>query len=237
MPPTKRPIIVALSGPTSSGKTTIANSLHQLFRNSILIHLDDFYVPDKEIPFDEVRQESNWDCPEALNYEKFSKYVENVKKNGIDANSGNEAKSYEGDVSLQLTKEERHHFELKLSKYQDTPIAFVEGFMLYHDPKIVSLFDVKLFFYASYDCLKARRESRSGYNTVAGFWVDPPGYFEKMVWPEYVKNHAHLFNNNDVNDTLNEYSLKELQIIPYKNDANLSLVELLEWSLEQIPLN
>jgi nicotinamide/nicotinate riboside kinase len=40
---------------------------------------------------------------------------------------------------------------------------------------IRSLFDTKLFLRTSYETAKKRREARSGYVTIEGFWEDPPG--------------------------------------------------------------
>lgn len=30
------------------------------------------------------------------------------------------------------------------------------------------------------------------------FWKDPPGIFDKVVWPAYVQAHSHLFEEGDV---------------------------------------
>ncbi|ANB14154.1 ribosylnicotinamide kinase [Sugiyamaella lignohabitans] len=77
--------------------------------------------------------------------------------------------------------------------------VFVDGIMLYHDNSPVARkFDVRFFLRASYEELKKRREARAGYVTIDGFWQDPPGYFEDIVWPSYVQYHKHLFANDDV---------------------------------------
>lgn len=31
------------------------------------------------------------------------------------------------------------------------------------------------------------------------FWVDPPGYWDDIVWPAYLKAHRNIFENEDVN--------------------------------------
>ncbi|MCV5117104.1 hypothetical protein OFC47_27165, partial [Escherichia coli] len=36
------------------------------------------------------------------------------------------------------------------------------------------------------------------YGTLEGFWKDPPGYVEKIVWPEYVRAHEWMFEGGDV---------------------------------------
>lgn len=58
--------------------------------------------------------------------------------------------------------------------------------------------DVRLFLKVSYDLLKARREQRFGYHTQVLFqpegslWRDPPGYWDNIVWPAYVKAHRNM---------------------------------------------
>lgn len=221
---------VAISGPSSSGKTTVASALHNLFKGSLLIHLDDFYFPDDQIPIDPVKNTENWDCPEAVDFERFIKYVQHLKDTG----EAKERPTYEGEINLKLTDEELATFELEILRYKGEQIVFVEGFMLFHDPKIIQLFDINLFFYASYETLKNRRESRQGYSTVAGFWVDPPNYFLNIVWPEFEKNHKYLFANNDVSSSLTAHSLNDLKIKPYKNENGSKLKDLIQWSLDQI---
>ncbi|CAG8480897.1 7679_t:CDS:2 [Diversispora eburnea] len=52
---------------------------------------------------------------------------------------------------------------------------------------------------ADRDVLKKRREERKGYVTREGYWIDPPNYFDDVVWPEYVK-----YNNNHLLKEINE---------------------------------
>lgn len=41
-------VVVGLSGASSSGKTTIARLLRDIFPNSFILHEDDFYREEKE---------------------------------------------------------------------------------------------------------------------------------------------------------------------------------------------
>ncbi|CAM1509466.1 Fc.00g032050.m01.CDS01 [Cosmosporella sp. VM-42] len=44
----KKALIVALSGCSSSGKTTLARLLRDIFPNTFILHQDDFYKPETE---------------------------------------------------------------------------------------------------------------------------------------------------------------------------------------------
>lgn len=85
--------------------------------------------------------------------------------------------------------------------------------MLFHEPEIIKLFDVRIFLRASYETLKYRRENRAGYQTQETFWVDPPGYFDKMVYPAYAKSHKHLFQDGNVEMDLDTSKVKDLKIL------------------------
>ena len=61
-----------------------------------------------------------------------------------------------------------------------------------------------------------------------GFWEDPPEYFDKIVWRSYIKDHQHLFENNDINGHLREDKLLNIQT-PAHIDLNMQ--ELLMWAM------
>ena len=227
-------VLIALSGPSSSGKSTTAKALHKLFKGSKVVHLDDFYFPDDEIPVNPKTNEQNWDCSDAIDFEKFTDYIKGLKSNKTPTA---QIDSLEHDADLQLSTEEINHFTGVINSYKhiiiDKVIVFVDGFMLFHDDEISSLFGIRLFFHAKYETLRTRRESRAGYNTVGGFWVDPPEYFSRMVWPEYIESHRHLFENEDVNLKLNSHAKDDLELYDIQNEG-LSLYELIDVSLKAI---
>lgn len=44
----RKAVVVGLSGASSSGKTTLARLLRDIFPNSFILHEDDFYREEKE---------------------------------------------------------------------------------------------------------------------------------------------------------------------------------------------
>ncbi|PHH72275.1 hypothetical protein CDD80_4655 [Ophiocordyceps camponoti-rufipedis] len=98
-----------------------------------------------------------------------------------------------------------------------------------------SSLDVKLFVRASYASAKARREARAGYVTIEGFWEDPPGYVEAVVWPNYVADHGWMFEGADVEgpyrkDALDSAGIRTLD--DEKPDVDLAVT--LEWMVDTI---
>lgn len=95
------------------------------------------------------------------------------------------------------------------------------------------LIDVKFFLRVSYARAKARREARSGYVTLEGFWEDPPGYVDKIVWPNYVDDHAWMFEGGDVEgewrrDVVDEKGIKVMEGKVVDRDME----EVLAWIVE-----
>ncbi|RAH71571.1 ribosylnicotinamide kinase [Aspergillus aculeatinus CBS 121060] len=99
MPPPTPTIIIGLSGPSSSGKTTLARLLHRIFTlppdastpapppqiRSLLIHEDDFYHPDDKIPLTTLPTGTvlqNWDTAGALDLGFLAASLEYVRTHG-----------------------------------------------------------------------------------------------------------------------------------------------------------
>ncbi|KAJ9619164.1 ribosylnicotinamide kinase [Taxawa tesnikishii (nom. ined.)] len=191
---TRRCLLVGISGVSSSGKTTLARLLRDIIPNTFILHEDDFYKTDKEIPI--KNGVADWDCLESINLPEFEQTLKFIKDKGAlppdfqskeDQNSVGEA-GVNKDVVEQLKK--RTH--VSLHGRPGPSVAIIDGFLLFSEEMkaVRDLFDIKLFLRTDYKTAKARREARSGYVTLEGFWEDPPGYVDKVVWPNYVNDHA-----------------------------------------------
>ncbi|KAI9247355.1 hypothetical protein BY458DRAFT_446342 [Sporodiniella umbellata] len=151
---------IGIGGPSCSGKTK-----------------------EEDIPIDESTQLANWDCPESIDFEKFLRMIVETQKNGGRLPVGFKSKEALNlhDGSSQLTDTSY----LESDKLNDYRFVIVDGFRLYEDRRIYNRLDFRLSLTASYQTLKERREAREGYHTTGCYWVDPPGYFDSIVWPEY----------------------------------------------------
>nr|BAA21404.1 HYPOTHETICAL 27.7 KD PROTEIN IN CPT1-SPC98 INTERGENIC REGION [Schizosaccharomyces pombe] len=107
-------------------------------------------------------------------------------------------------------------------------LVFVDGFMMYVNEDLINAFDIRLMLVTDFDTLKRRREARTGYITLEGFWQDPPHYFENYVWPGYVHGHSHLFVNGDVTGKLLD---KRIQLSP---SSKMSVRDNVQWAINSI---
>ena len=79
---------------------------------------------------------------------------------------------------------------------------------------------------------KARREARSGYVTIEGFWEDPPGYVNDVVWPNYVKEHAFLFVDGDVEGAVEAEACKDMNVQTMPKSMESDMTACLSWACE-----
>lgn len=219
--------LIAISGPSSSGKSTIIKTINHLLNNytlikSSIVHLDDYYFDDDKIPLTKGVQ--NWDCIEAIDYESF---MHDLK------NNYSTYPSIEPEITVELSEGEKDLIIEKLLKLSVLEIKLVDGFLLFHSKSLQSLFDLKIFVFSSFTTLKSRREARSHYTTNQGSWIDPPLYFDNIVWPEFKKNHEKLFI--ETGDKLSPLA-KQWGIWGLKNE-NLSLFELIDTAVDLIVEN
>ncbi|KAK9465588.1 P-loop containing nucleoside triphosphate hydrolase protein [Lipomyces arxii] len=229
-----RLIIIGVSGPSSSGKSTLGRLLHHVLPKSFILYEDDFYKPEEQIPI--VNGELDWDCPEAIDFVMLRSAVDYVRTNHClqDGLYSKEDKNALGKppVTLEEADEIKKQIVGQNSEVDEIKFCIVDGFLLFIDEELTSKLDVKLLLRAPYESLKARREARNGYATLEGFWQDPPGYFEKIVWPGYVKAHKHLFVNGDMNGDLTEAA--KAQDIRTASAIDLHMSDLLRWALKTI---
>jgi len=78
---------------------------------------------------------------------------------------------------------------LDTSKYRNVPILIIEGFTIYESQFLFDKCDVRLFVTLNEDECRLRRKAR-GFNP-----PDVPGYFDKVVWPEFLKHFGGFVDN------------------------------------------
>ncbi|KAF2829700.1 P-loop containing nucleoside triphosphate hydrolase protein [Ophiobolus disseminans] len=234
------PLLLGISGPSSSGKTTLSRLLRDIFPPSklFILHLDDFYRTDAEIPIRNGIQD--WDCLDSIDLPQLQKALEHIKEHGTspewlesleDQNSVGEHGVSESEVQ-KLRERAKGWFDDR-PEWEGRRISVVDGFLLFSEDMqdVRSLFDIKLFLRTRYETAKRRREARSGYVTIEGFWEDPPGYVDKVVWPNYVADHKFLFEDEDVGKELDKEVCKRVGINGMPQEAEENMTSCLEWAV------
>ncbi|KAF2768198.1 P-loop containing nucleoside triphosphate hydrolase protein [Teratosphaeria nubilosa] len=231
-------LLIGISGPSSSGKTTLARLLRDVFPNVFILHEDDFYKTDAQIPVNS-KGVQDWDCLESLNLPALENALKTIKRTGSSPPDfvSKEDKNSVGQVDVDAKEVENLKWKASKWMFQNVPpVCIIDGFLLYSEDMraIRELFDVKLFLRTDFRTTKQRREARSGYVTLEGFWEDPPGYVEDVVWPNYVKDHAFLFRGGDVEGELDVQKLESLGIHAMPTEAQGNMTACLKWGYHHI---
>lgn len=225
--------IVGISGCSSTGKTTLAKLAAEFIPSAVLVHEDDFYKHDEDVPMNEKYGIRDWDSADALDMKLFRKELESIKQTGKVATELIHNNNVDDISKFNFSRDFTEDISNKMKHIGDNvKIVIVDGFMLFNRDDIAEEFDLRLFIRAPYKTLKRRRAARNGYQTLDSFWVDPPYYFDEFVYKSYAENHKHLFKDNDVEGDLTQDASE--RIFSFNNDDDVSINESLTWILEQI---
>ncbi|MCJ1396012.1 ribosylnicotinamide kinase [Xylographa bjoerkii] len=236
--------ILGLSGPSSSGKTTLARLLRSVFPHTLVLHEDDFYRPEEELPFRSGLR--NWDCAAALDIPALVKALAFIRENGRlpDWLVSKEDRNSVGEHGVPLDTIENLKDSVKAWMQrrgngilnESRKMVMLDGFLLFGESvkEVREAIDIKMLLRVKFARAKDRREKRSGYVTLEGFWEDPPGYVEKVVWPGYMEEHGFLFEAGDVDGTVDEKVVENLGIQVCPGEGEWPMEKVLEWAVDNV---
>ena len=112
-------------------------------------------------------------------------------------------------------------------------LCLFDGFLLYSNSmaSVQPQMDIKIFLRVSYEKAKARREARTGYVTLEGFWEDPPGYVDKIVWPNYVEEHKWMFKEDNVEGDLKNDVVQQMGVHTQEGGVDVDMMATLKWAV------
>lgn len=207
-------LIVGICGVTCGGKTTLANQLRQVFPTSAIINQDDYFLAPndpKHLWVPEI-QHVHYDILSSLDMNKMFDDILKIIKN----RKHPEYTSCNDSMKLSTIPENElpHLANLKI-KEKNCKLLIIEGFNIFSHQEITKMCDLKYFFTLNKEECFARRQLRV-YEP-----PDCPGYFERCVWPEFLKLH------DDV-----EKNLKNVKYFDenFKNPLNVVCLDILKVS-------
>ena len=139
-------LIIGIAGGTGSGKTTLTRKLVETFGSdvAVLCH-DSYYKAHDDLPYEE-RVKLNYDCPEAFDTDRM---VADLKK--LKAGQAIDCPVY--DFSAHNRSKQTCHVESK-------KVIVVEGILIFADPRLCDLMNIKIFVDTDADVRLARRIKR-----------------------------------------------------------------------------
>ena len=140
-------MIIGICGGTGSGKTTIARKIVQDVGavNVVLVEQDSYYRNLADMPLDE-RHQANFDHPDSIDSEMLVNHLKRLK-------SGQSIKMPVYDFKSHVRSNEYNHIDPK-------PVVIVEGILIFAEPRVLSLLDVRIFVDTPDDIRFIRRLQR-----------------------------------------------------------------------------
>ena len=140
-------MIIGICGGTGSGKTTIARRIVETVgaENVILVEQDSYYRNLADMPLD-ARRQTNFDHPDSIDSEMLMNHIKRLKDN-----LPIEKPIY--DFKTHTRHSETEHIEPK-------PVVMVEGILIFSEPRILDLLDVRVFVDTPDDIRFIRRLQR-----------------------------------------------------------------------------
>ncbi|KAH0549386.1 nicotinamide riboside kinase 1 [Cotesia glomerata] len=171
-------LIVGIGGATCSGKTTLSKKLHEFFKNSRLINQDSYFLSEddpRHVHIPELNHH-NWDILTSLDTSRM--YADVLKI----LSGSNRSSSGANINSLNINK-----------KIEETRVLILDGFLIFNDKPIAELCNLKYFLTLTKQQCWERRQQRV-YDP-----PDVPGYFDKVIWPEYEKHLEEIKREDKIN--------------------------------------
>ncbi len=143
----KATVIVGVAGGSGSGKTTIAQAIYEQLgpENVAYIPHDAYYHDLSHLPPEE-RAKRNFDHPDSLDTALLIEHLEKLKR-------GEAVDIPVYDFATHTRRPETRHIEPK-------PIIVVEGILVFVEPKLRDLMDIKIFVDTDADIRFIRRLTR-----------------------------------------------------------------------------
>ncbi|RCW65282.1 uridine kinase [Saliterribacillus persicus] len=142
--PENRPIIIGVAGGSGSGKTSVTNTIKERFKDqSILVMEQDFYYKDQSTLPMEQRLQTNYDHPLAFDNDLL---IEHLKELIL-----------RNPINKPVYDYKMHTRSDKVIKVEPKDVIIVEGILIFEDPRLMDLMDMKIFVDTDADIRIMRR--------------------------------------------------------------------------------
>ena len=139
-------MVVGIAGGSGGGKTTLTDNLVRRFGDKVcIVHHDNYYRAHDDLTYEE-RSRLNYDEPEAFETEMMVEHLRLLKQ----------GRSIHCPVYDFTVHNRSRETELIVPK----PVILVEGILIFADPALVELMDMKVFVDTDADVRLARRVLR-----------------------------------------------------------------------------
>jgi uridine kinase len=140
-------MIIGICGGTGSGKTTIARAIVEAVgaQNVVLVEQDSYYRNLSDMPLDERRQ-ANFDHPDSIDSDMLVNHLIRLKQ-GL-------------KMEMPLYDFKTHTRSERIEIIEPKPVVLVEGILIFAEPRVLDLLDVRVYVDTPDDIRLMRRLKR-----------------------------------------------------------------------------
>ena len=142
----KRPLMIGVVGGSGSGKTTVARTIYEFLGiDAAFVDQDAYYADLSHLSLDE-RRRVNFDHPDAFDTELLVQHLEELAR---------------GEVVRKPTYDYPAHTRAEATvEVEPRDVIIIDGILLFADPRIRKLLDIKIFVDVAEDVRFIRRLQR-----------------------------------------------------------------------------
>ncbi len=145
---TQKPVVtLGIAGGTGSGKTTISQEVCRVLGGdcAALVHQDSYYLDRSLLPSDD-RDRINFDHPRAFDWKLLKKQVKTLRDGRA--------------VNKPMYDFHTHSRMPETVRVEPRPVLIIEGILVFDDPELRSMIDIKVYVDADADVRFIRRLER-----------------------------------------------------------------------------
>lgn len=199
-------IIIGISGPTASGKSLLANTIvDELGTDQVAIISEDSYYKDRQNLSYEERCKINYDHPDALDHQLLADHLKQLQNDET--------------VQIPVYNFEQHLRSDETRQIGRHQIIVIEGILLFADPKLREMLDIRIYMDAPLDICLIRRLERD---------IDERGRTLCSVLEQYQKTVRPMYLQ------FIEPSKKHADIIVPRGGANRIAIEVIQAKMREL---
>jgi uridine kinase len=147
IPPVKKTIILGISGASASGKSLLAKTIVTELGSDqvVVISEDSYYKNQPELPFEE-RAQVNYDHPDSIDHELLYQHLLTLQQGH--------------SVDIPIYNHAQHLRGTDIRHIKQHAIIVLEGILLFVEPKLRELMDIRIFMDTPLDICLIRRLKR-----------------------------------------------------------------------------
>ena len=131
-------LIIGIAGGSGSGKTTVVRAISEHLKENVVVIPQDSYYKDMSHATEEEKRVHNFDHPDSVDFDLLHKQLKELK----------DGKTVEQPIYSYLTCGRSKDQTLTV---RPADIIIVEGILIFTDPKLRKLMDIKIFVDADDD--------------------------------------------------------------------------------------